>query len=1492
MPTAERYHQYQILRREDGSLWELGRGAMGITYKAFDTNLRFTVALKVINSAYLDSDTARQRFLREARAAAGLQHPNVASVFNLGTEQDKFYYVMEYIDGETVDARVKRLGPLEPLEALNIALQVARALAVAAKQQLVHRDLKPTNLMLVDQEGESMVKVIDFGLAKVAKDAVEDSATLTIGGFVGTPHFASPEQIEEGEVDIRSDIYSLGATLYFALTGQSPFAGSVGQVMSQHLYKPLPMERLTALPRSLVSLLQQMMEKDRNNRPQTPQDLQKIILACLEELRASESRRAHKPDEQISTFETLDLSLATGQPLAAGAVLAQKYKLINEVLETPQGRRFLADDLRRQRRVSLLVLSPEFLSDGARLANLEEAVQRLQIAPHPLLREIYSFETVAGCSFLVEEYVLGPSLLDLIRTRSVLSAPEVLRLLRLLAPLVDHATNYQLQHLDLTLSGIHLTPSASSESGARQEFLQRPLTAWSPFEAKVDAIDFSFLPSNSATWAGSMTRMGGASGGGPRSSCVRMLSLLAYELLGGPRTKLESTGQYTPIAALTQEGNLTLRRALVDECPSAGNLVEQLAAVIGTKGPAPPLAGTRAPIEPLPRVPPPRTPVDAPPKRKITVTRLRLVLAIGLAALLGIGSYAIYRFIPRRPSAEIAALSVRSEPTGASVLLDGKPPQEPPGTFTHVGFGKHQLSASLDGYLPITRNIQVQTGMNPTIPVILQPIPPPIEIAALTIKTELAGASVLLDGKPPQQPPGTFTHVGFGKHQLSVSLDGYLPFTRDIQVQTGMNPTIPVILQPIPPPIEIAALTVRTEPAGASVLLDGKPPRQPPGTFTHVGFGKHQLSASLDGYLPITRDIQVETGMNPTIPIILQPIPPPVEIAALTIKTEPAGASVLLDSKPPQQPPGTFTHVGFGKHQLSASLDGYSPITRDIQVRTGMNPTLSVTLVPIPLPVEVAALTVKTEPGGALVLLDGKPPQQPPGTFTHVPFGKYQLTASANGYEPINREVLVREGMDAEISLILSPVKEIAALTVKTEPAGASVLLNGKPPQQPPNTFTHVPFGKYQLAASLDGYMPFTRDIQVSSGMNPTIPVILDPLPPPVEIVALTVRTDPAGASVLLDGKLPQQPPATFTHVPFGRHPLTAFLVGHQPVTQDLQVREQMEPTITVKLPPADEDSPQYLTAYVQFVQSLKTSGATNFPEHLEKLESIIDLLHNRASPLTSDEFRLFYKKSITDAANMDLDILPAMLLLGENASNDSEAIKWFEYAVNRKNDSYAMMKLGRLYLKKGTSDDSVKGHEAKGYELLRQAYEKGNLEAGAYMGECLLYGLGTKQDWAKGEKLITLLANQNQVQSMVILGGIRQGQADYKRSKAKESTEAVGQGLNAEAGKLESEARQWWEKSAAKGNYYALAHLGQMMEKGVGGYEKNEEEAEKRYKEGIRHGNPLSMFYYGLMLGKKPDRQNESETWIGRAAAMGLAAAISWLGEHHLPIPDKKTDS
>jgi serine/threonine protein kinase len=196
MGEIDKFEHFEIARCADGSLWELGRGAMGVTYKAYDTNLRADVALKVINSNFLNSETARQRFLREARAAASLRHPNVATVIHLGSAAGGFYYAMEYVEGETVERRVQRDGPLSNDVALRITRQVSRALIAADRQKLVHRDIKPSNLMLVidDDDDHLLVKVIDFGLAKSLVAAVDQSLTVSMGGFVGTPHFASPEQ--------------------------------------------------------------------------------------------------------------------------------------------------------------------------------------------------------------------------------------------------------------------------------------------------------------------------------------------------------------------------------------------------------------------------------------------------------------------------------------------------------------------------------------------------------------------------------------------------------------------------------------------------------------------------------------------------------------------------------------------------------------------------------------------------------------------------------------------------------------------------------------------------------------------------------------------------------------------------------------------------------------------------------------------------------------------------------------------------------------------------------------------------------------------------------------------------------------------------------------------------------------------------------------------------------------------------------------------------
>jgi serine/threonine protein kinase len=650
MAKADSYQQYDVLKREDGNPWELGRGGMGITYKAYDTNLRRVVALKVINRAYLSSDIARQRFLREARAAAALQHQNVASIFDLGGVLGEHFYVMEFIDGETLDAYVRRKGPLELTEALGISLQVSRALEAAAQKKLVHRDLKPTNLMLVERQGERMVKVIDFGLAKSAKIEAEDSATFStgsLGGLVGTPHFVSPEQIAAGDVDIRSDIYSLGATLYFMLTGNPPFSGSPGQIIAQHLYKPLPITSLAHLPSCAVALLKHMTDKDRDKRPQTPRDLQNEIFASLEQI-----CQAADPNPSPDQAPTLDLGSHLATELSVGAIIGENYRLDEELCESTEGTRFLAEDIRLGRRVNFLTLSHEFLSHTPRMVALKQSVEQLRNAAHPSLREIYSFESVSTCSFLIEEYAVGPSLLELLRSRSVLKVPEVMRLLALLAPPADHARQCRLPYVDFTLRGVQLIGRNPTEGAIQSDLLQLPLTVWEHLTLKVNAIDFSLLAPYANIRAGPATLIGSVQKSSERGSYVRLLSLLAYELLGGPRERVETAGIYTPIAALTEEGNAVLRSGVVDELSSSVEFAQRLAASVcfsGSPASVALVSKKAATAPPLTRAVPEQCKALVQTKHRPAAPALWVLILGTAAAIVGICGYFLYQWL-RPPS--------------------------------------------------------------------------------------------------------------------------------------------------------------------------------------------------------------------------------------------------------------------------------------------------------------------------------------------------------------------------------------------------------------------------------------------------------------------------------------------------------------------------------------------------------------------------------------------------------------------------------------------------------------------------------------------------------------------------------------------------------------------------------------------------------------------------------------------------------------------------
>jgi predicted ATPase len=299
-----RFDHYELVRREDGTFEELGRGIMGVTYKAFDTVLHRCVALKVIDARIAADPSVRKRFLREARAAARLRHPHVASVFYFGIrERDgQCFYAMELVEGETLEARLRRAGPLPPALALEVIGQVTSALVAAEVQGVVHRDLKPANLMLT-QEMELTVKVIDFGLAKLM--AVTNETYLTGGAFVGTPAFASPEQFAGVDVDFRSDLYSLGITLWQILTGQVPFRGSPMEMKYQHLHAPLPLEQLKGVPQPMAMLVKNLLEKDPARRFRGPAAVLRKISAIRDVIEEKPILDSNVPSADLSSVTSV-----------------------------------------------------------------------------------------------------------------------------------------------------------------------------------------------------------------------------------------------------------------------------------------------------------------------------------------------------------------------------------------------------------------------------------------------------------------------------------------------------------------------------------------------------------------------------------------------------------------------------------------------------------------------------------------------------------------------------------------------------------------------------------------------------------------------------------------------------------------------------------------------------------------------------------------------------------------------------------------------------------------------------------------------------------------------------------------------------------------------------------------------------------------------------------------------------------------------------------
>jgi serine/threonine protein kinase len=601
------FGNFDIMNDAEGRPLALGKGTFGRTYQARHRYLDTIVALKIINERYATDAGVRQRFLVEARAVARLSHPHVARLYDFGEVDGVLHYAMEFCGGRSLADYVAKNGPLELQQIVEVGQQIAGALKCAHAAGFIHRDLKPSNIMLTEPKGPLFSKLIDFGLvqpslpettASVGNDQSADGAR-----FLGTPLFASPEQLKEEPMDIRTDLFSLGMTLWFLALGRAPEGGSSAEIAARRLSPESYAKQLPAnLPSQLRDVLARLLQKDRRNRFASASEVFAAFNTCAAALgfrRARDYTSAAEPTEwEESAPATAPEQAATAEPAEIEQVeanLDSEFKIVTRINDDLTGSNYLAESKASGALVFLHVLHPALVEDASTFELLRVHMTQLKALNAPEILQPQALRSYSDYVSIVIDRPAGGDLLSILRTERVVNLVEAAPLLESIAAVCDGLAAAGLPGPQLAPAYIFVDwPDGGNQpnggASARQLGEARP-KLYPRFLAVSEAPELARL--NEPEDASSTMTSDMLGDPSRADNICEHFGILLYRIVAGrncPIAASLSSQAYIPVPSLSEQANRTLALVIAKQIAvaSCGQVLRE---IFGAEGIAPRLPG-------------------------------------------------------------------------------------------------------------------------------------------------------------------------------------------------------------------------------------------------------------------------------------------------------------------------------------------------------------------------------------------------------------------------------------------------------------------------------------------------------------------------------------------------------------------------------------------------------------------------------------------------------------------------------------------------------------------------------------------------------------------------------------------------------------------------------------------------------------------------------------------------------------------------------------